>query len=479
LSAELLVWACWICSGVVWFSVYRHSLAVSICVVGATLLLPSMNPGLSWLIGLVEFEFTKYHAASLALIFGYASVGLISWSRSKQSAKYYVSRACKSAREEKGFLLDLPMALFCLVPIATSISHGESATGGIPDMLDHVLHWGIPFWIARRVYVDKQAVGDLMLVIMCFGLLYVPICLFEIWAGPSYYLEVLLFGGEVANDGHTFRMGGWRPHGMLGNGIRLGRWMTVATLVTLTIGIANFPNRLSSNRPFTRSAIWWATGVLFATTILVKSFSWLYILAIGAVLLVVFSASLNRRRICCVALAASCVITLGVMTVRILNLVDPAPIVRMVERFSQPSAGSLQFRLTSERIYADMTIDSEFKWLGDNLIPNRYRYPYYSDQRYIFNLKRYGLIGLFLWLSTLVIPLAFAVRVLWKGETEDIPSIVVFVWSFLVAAVLWDCLFNAFVNPIFLLGCGLLLNAKQKIKRKPVRRQIEILGRRR
>jgi hypothetical protein len=32
---------------------------------------------------------------------------------------------------------------------------------------------------------------------------------------------------------------------------------------------------------------------------------------------------------------------------------------------------------------------------------------------------------------------------------------------------------------VFLLGCGLLLNAKQKVHRKAVNRQIEILGRRR
>jgi hypothetical protein len=429
--------------------------------------------------GLVEFEFKKYHAASLSLVFGYAAIALIQWSRSSPSAGGVVSLARRMPMlEQREFLLDLPMALFCLAPIATAISHGASFTDGIPDMLDHVLHWGMPFWIARRVFTDKQSASDLMHVIMYFGLLYVPICLFEIWAGPSYYLEGLLFGGEVANEGHTFRMGGWRPHGMLGNGIRLGRWMTVATLVTLTIAILNFQNRPTPKTPITTTPIWWATGILFATTILVKSFSWLYILALGAVLLLVFSVGSNRRRICCSILAASCAVTVGVMAIRMLDLVDPAPVVRVVEHFSKASAGSLQFRLNSERIYADMTLDSEFKWLGDNLLPNRYRYPYYSDQRYIFNLKRYGLIGLFLWLSTLVIPLVFAVRTLWKSETENMPSIVVFAWSFLVAAVLWDCLFNAFVNPVFLLGCGLLLNAKQKVHRKAVNRQIEILGRR-
>jgi hypothetical protein len=31
---------------------------------------------------------------------------------------------------------------------------------------------------------------------------------------------------------------------------------------------------------------------------------------------------------------------------------------------------------------------------------------------------------------------------------------------------------------VFLLGCGLLLNAKQKVKRKTIGRQIEIIGRR-
>jgi hypothetical protein len=474
-----LVWVCWVCSGAVWFAFYRPSLAVSICVVGATVLLPSINPGITWQIGLVDFEFNKHHAASLSLILGYAAIGLVKWSRAMQSAKGYVPPlASKLPWDGRRFLLDLPMALFCVVPLATAISHGESVVSGIPDMLDQVLHWGIPFWIARRVFADMQSANDLMHVIMCLGLLYVPICLFEIWAGPSNYIQLLLFGGEVANDSHAFRMGGWRPNGMLGNGIRVGRWMTVATLVTLTIAIVNFQNRLTPTHPVKRAALFWAAGVLFITTILVKSFSWLYLLAAGIVLLVVFAPRLNRRRICCVALAASCAITLGVMNVRIFNLVDPAPIVRLVEHFSKRGADSLQFRLTSERLYADMTLDSEYKWLGDNLVPNRYRYPYYSDQRYMFNLKRYGLIGLCLWLSTLVIPLAFAVRSLWQSETENIPSIVVFVWSFLVAAVLWDCLFNAFVNPVFLLGCGLLLNAKQKVKRKTIGRQIEIIGRR-
>jgi hypothetical protein len=458
LNLVWVVWIGWIFSGLVWFTFLKRSLAVSISVVGAAVLIPCIDPDVQLQIGSTEFEFTKHHAASLTLLVGLASSWLLAWFRSKSPATDISNIKIRS------YLWDLPMLLFCVIPIATVLSLGQSIDEGLILSLDLMLHWGIPFWVARRTFVDLATAADLMLVVMILGLLYVPICLYEIVVGPKYYLQYSLFGVDTMTDaGHTFRMGGWRPHGMMGNGIRLGRWMTVATLVTMTVAIASIPRRdslpLRSGMP--QTTIWIATAVLFVTTLLTKSFSWLYILAIGMVALFVFSPALIRRRICCTAIGLSCVMTLGVMTVRMLDLVDPSPVVRLVERFSSRAAQSLNFRLKSERLFSDMTLQSSRRWLGNNL-QNDFIYPYYSDQRYMMNLKRFGLVGLSLWISTLVIPMLFATWNLWRANIENFPSIVTFLWCFLAAAILWDCLFNAFVNPIFLVGCGLLTNTRQK-----------------
>ena len=75
---------------------------------------------------------------------------------------------------------DLPMAVFCVCPVASSLTNGLGAYDGFSGALATITRWGIPYFVGRVYLNNLEGLRELAIGVFISGLVYVPLCLFEI-----------------------------------------------------------------------------------------------------------------------------------------------------------------------------------------------------------------------------------------------------------------------------------------------------------
>jgi hypothetical protein len=126
---------------------------------------------------------------------------------------------------------DVPMAMWCLVPIFSAIANPGDSNQGAIDELYHLLAWGGPYFLGRLYFTDTPSLRLAAKGFVIGGLGYIPICLVEFFTGPRLY--VLLYGYQPYQMVGAQRYVGYRPIGLLEDGNQLGIWMATAALVAL------------------------------------------------------------------------------------------------------------------------------------------------------------------------------------------------------------------------------------------------------
>jgi hypothetical protein len=126
--------------------------------------------------------------------------------------------------------LDLPMVAYALFPL---IGLATGVPGSAIDVLDAVtmrgLGWGVPYLMGRIYFGQGDGPARVCIALTIAGMAYIPLCLYEEFAGPPRYLAVLLYGAPN-QGGLVERLGGWRPEVFLGSGLTLGSWMALTTV---------------------------------------------------------------------------------------------------------------------------------------------------------------------------------------------------------------------------------------------------------
>lgn len=123
---------------------------------------------------------------------------------------------------------DLPMLVWCLSPFATALVNGEGAYEGMSAVVQNTVMWGIPYLLGRLYLNDSAGWRELAIAVFLGGLVYVPLCWFEILAGPR--LAPLVYGYAPSSVATAFRFGGWRPIIFMGNGLMVALWMAAASV---------------------------------------------------------------------------------------------------------------------------------------------------------------------------------------------------------------------------------------------------------
>ena len=100
---------------------------------------------------------------------------------------------------------DVPMAIFCLSPFASSLSNGLGAYDGISAVVKGLCFWGLPYTIGRIYINDLESLRELAIGIMVGGLVYVPMCLYEVRMSPQ--LCNLVYGYRLADFRQVERWG--------------------------------------------------------------------------------------------------------------------------------------------------------------------------------------------------------------------------------------------------------------------------------
>jgi len=201
-------------------------------------------------------------------------------------------------------LCDIPMAVWCLVPILSAAAHWDTWEDGISGACYHAIAWGVP-WLLGRIYFSSPE-SLLLFAKGCVaaGVCYVPVCLVEFFTGPQLY--ALLYGYQPYRWVGASRYLGFRPIGLLEDGNQLGIWMAASSLIAISLAVRKLAPRILG-----MPTAWVAAG-LTATTLLCQS-------AGSIVLLVVLLpiTLLQRRSVLRVAVAA---LVFGVVAFALLRM---------------------------------------------------------------------------------------------------------------------------------------------------------------
>ena len=231
---------------------------------------------------------------------------------------------------------DLPMLVWCLCPLVTSVSNNLGVYDGLSAVIRQTILWGLPYVMGRAYFGDFKGLRELATVLFIGGLIYIPLCLYEIRMSPQ--LHNTIYGFHQHDFSQTMRYGGWRPTVFLQHGLAVGLFMGMTSLIGVWLWYS-MPSRKFPGRP-----AGWLVALLLITSVLVKSLGALVLLALG--LLVLFLSTKLRTRVLVLLLLLSFPLYIAARTVGGWSgdqMRDLAQLVGTEER-----VGSLLTRLRSE-----------------------------------------------------------------------------------------------------------------------------------
>jgi len=250
----LVVLIAWIPFGAYLFRRYPVRIAILANFFGGWALLPGAAYAPSdaefpyWIMGvcLPAIDFlTKATAIGLA-----ALAGIVAFHRTE--IERFRPRPC-----------DIPMVLWCLVPILSAIAHWNTVEEGISGACYQAIAWGVPWLLGRIYFSNSESLLLFAKACVLAGLCYIPICLVEFFTGPQLY--ALLYGYQPYRWVGASRYLGFRPIGLLEDGNQLGIWMAASALIAISLASRKLAPRIL------RLPIVWVAAALTATTVLCQS----------------------------------------------------------------------------------------------------------------------------------------------------------------------------------------------------------------
>jgi hypothetical protein len=340
---------------------------------------------------------------------------------------------------------DLPMAVLCLCPLVSAFTNGLGLWHGISQSMDNAWAFGIPYVLGRIYFNSFKAFRALARAIVIGGLIYVPFCLVEIRMSPQFYLWVYGYRPRAFN---SFRYGGWRPNVFLEEGLELGMWMTVASLMGIWLWYSGAFKKL-----------WGIPGgvlvtVLLMTTVLCRSTG-------GLLLLVAGTGTLLCMRLIRSPWPALLLLLIPPVYVglRATATYDGIHVVQLARHsVNEERARSLQFRLDNETIVVKHTWDAlVWGWggFGRGHVHDEYgKSQVVMDGLWLLTFSYYGLVGLIsLYLTLLMCPGIACFRFGRQGWAfEEVAPVLALAVGLILFAI--DSLLNAMLNPIYPLALG-------------------------
>src|SRR5436190_3142386 len=118
--------------------------------------------------------------------------------------------------------VDLPLLAWCLVSIPAALVNDLGIYDGLSGLMHDTFIWAIPYFIGRLYFSDLASLRELAIGIFLGGLIYVPLCLWEIRMSPQ--LHYMVYGFYPSFFGMAVRLGGYRPVLYMQHGWMVGLW---------------------------------------------------------------------------------------------------------------------------------------------------------------------------------------------------------------------------------------------------------------
>lgn len=433
----------WVPLSILFFSLMHPRKAVLCIVIGGFLFLPMAQYDLPNIPA-----YSKITAIALGLIFG----GLFTGARRSVSYRWDI--------------YDLPMTMWCFFcPVATSLANGLGLYDGLSSMVQFYLNWGAFYWAGRIYFKDAFALRDLSLGIVIGGLIYIPLCLYEVRMSPQ--LSNIFYGFFSVKWSQVVRYGGYRPLVFMQHGLMVALWMALSSVASFWLWRSKAIVHLKSI-PVSLVVL-----SLFISTVLCKSANGWFFLFLGSSCYFFYKKSWSVRFFRLLIL----LIPLYIAS-RLTNVISGDNVQDLVALFfDRERVLSLSFRLTQEDLFgAKAFLRPFFGWGGwsrgwpvDPLTGGNIKSP--IDALWIGTFSANGLIGLSsLYLAMLIGPWSVLGRlavikesISKKALSSQVDAVLL---SLLVVIFMMDTLLNGMINPLFILCTGALVSYGVALKQK-------------
>ena len=347
--------------------------------------------------------------------------------------------------------VDLPIAVWCIIPFFSSVSNQIGGTGlydGMSVVVQHLIWYGAPWLIGRLYFTTAEEAKTLALGILIGGAIYVPLCLYEVRMSPQ--LHRMFYGFATVQDWQQVqRWGGYRPSVFMRHGLAVGVWMATATAMAFWFFLTG------SKRDLYAVPMWIIFGVLFVTTVLVKSTG--AILILGFLMTVMLCLRFLQMRVLVTATVLGIVLFLGL---RITGVMDGTALTQFAAAtVGEGRASSLEYRLLNENAVVGRTAQRPLVGWGGWGRSTNVRIPELGgtavpDSLWINMYGRHGVIGLAALYGSLLLPAFLLFTRMKPSEMVDprfaaIPGLALVSLTYSI-----DGLFNAMVNPVFIVTGG-------------------------
>ena len=432
----LLAFVAWIPVSLVFFRRYPIRVALLLNFIGGWAVLPvarfSGEPSPYWVLG--NGLFTGYFLTKASVTSLSGLVWVLLFDR-------------RSFRAFRLTFWDLPVLVWCIVPLLSAIANPEFFGEGIEGGIYQILAWGVP-WVLGRIYFSDTA--SLRLAAKAFviaGLLYVPLCLFEVAAGPQIYAHI--YGYQPYRWIRAQRYIGYRPIGLLETGTQLGIWMSMSALIAVWLWLRRTVNRVLG------MPLGSAAAILFVTALLCQSGESIVLLL--GLLPFVFVSRRHFARICAILLVTGIVLFAGLRltnAVSVRTLLKRSAAVRSTAAFLKNiGRGSLMMRLELDERTVELALEqpilgsSQWDWWRDSGLR--------PAGLWLLAFGMYGIFGLLALEALQIIPI---VRVVWfplaRSDIEDLNLRHAFVAVVLMTAI-DNLLNNSMILPLLLVMGGM------------------------
>lgn len=351
-------------------------------------------------------------------------------------------------------IVDLPMAFWCLCPLASSLSNGLGLYDGVATVFRYVVVWGFPFVIGRLYFADLEGMRKFAFGIFYGGLVYIPLCLFENIMSPQ--LHNWIYGFHQHAFSQTHRYGGWRPMVFMEHGLMVGMWLASASLTSFWFWTTGAVKKIKE-KPVILFML-----ALFFTSIMARSVGAIALLLIGVGILVVVKKLKTKIMVIFLIL-----IPVLYISTRATGVWDGYNLQKFIaDNISYERAVSLWTRMENENILAEKALERPwFGWGGwgrSRVYDDAGNDISVTDGLWIIILGEHGLVGLGLFTLTILLPAVIFLKnypVRTWTTYKVAPSAVL---AILLGLYMVDNLLNAMVNPIFSVVAGGLAGMKKE-----------------
>ena len=341
---------------------------------------------------------------------------------------------------------DLPVVVTCVSPLFSSVLNAQGVYDGLSASLEEVFRWGLPYLIGRLFLSDARGNYLLCLGIAVGGLVYAPLCLFEIRMSPVLKLWVYGFVERPDLD-FSMRYGGFRPIVFLSFGLELGWWMCCASLACYNLWMSGAVRRL---RGYPMSVL--TIGILIVTVACKST---------GAVVLILtghLAFAISRRTKSTILVWALLAVPPLYCVCRPLGIWSGASMVSLSESvFGFERAQSLAFRFDQEEVLMASAMERPiFGWSrfgGFNPVGANGKSAV-TDGFWIIIFGSSGYVGLAALNAMLILPTVLFMRRFRPREWLNADVAPTLTLTMILPLFMLDNLSNAMLNPIYALAMG-------------------------